>query len=181
MTLLRVARLVALVALVVAVAAIPEHALADQPSIGLWGGNGTYTFVNMNLTNACGFTGTVITETIVYDQTEIDYANGTQKLVEAGPNYVTYSTPYGTLTGRIAGIGETVQNPDGTLTIIGTGPSNFVTVPGSGLVRGSAGHFVALYDPATGSFTVLQDVGVGADNLPAFCTYLGPPGYQFPG
>jgi hypothetical protein len=175
----RIARLVGLAAIIAAMLVIPGRAMAARPSISLL--SYVDSFPNTDLTTACGFTHTTIVETDVINQHIITYVNGTEKAVEAGPNYISYTTPYGTLTGRIAGFGEITQNPDGTLTIIGVGPGNFTTAPGSGPVIGSSGRFVGQFDPATDTFTVLQDVGIRPSNLGAFCTYLGPPGYTFPG
>lgn len=172
MTIVRIARLAGLVAIAVAMAVLPARALAAEPTFTPV--QGVFTFTD---TSTCGFP---IMGKVVINQKMITYADGTTKSVESGRNYFSYSTAYGTLIGPIAGIGEIIPNPNGTYTIIGTGPSNFVTVPGSGPVMGSAGHFVGLFDSDFNLISATQ-VGVTGNNLAAFCTYLGPPGYQYSG
>lgn len=177
MTISRMGRMFGAVAILAAVGVLPAKVLAAGPTIQ------KISFVSQPypapyFSAVCGFP---VTAQDVVNINILTYPDGTIKVTPAGPNTHTLSTAYGTLTARFSGINVSTPNPDGTITFFGTGPGFFITVPGVGPAFGGTGMSLGVFDPNTGTFTLLRSAGPSFSNIAAICTYLGPPGYQFPG
>jgi hypothetical protein len=154
---------------------LPTRALAAGPTVQRI--SYTQTGPAPVLSATCGFT---VMRTDVVNINISTYPDGTILSAPAGPNTRTFFTVYGSFTARFAGINLDKTNPDGTITVVETGPSLLGTVPRDGIVSGFSGADLGILDPATGTFTPIADSLTSFWNYPVVCTFLGPPGYQFP-
>ena len=166
----------AAVAILAVAALLPTRALADGPTVRLI--SYTVTGKAPTVSATCGFT---VMRTDVVNWNMFTWPDGRMLTAPAGLNTRTFFTAYGSFTTRFAGVDMSAPNPDGTITVLGTGPTLLGTIPSDGIISGVNGAELGTYDPATGTFTPIADSLQSFWNYPAVCTFLGPPGYQFPG
>lgn len=148
---------------------LPQRtARADQPSIQrISFDSGQY--VAPNLTRACGFT--VMREDIV-NVTIFTYPDGTEKDVWTGPSYTTWTGPGGSYTADVHGHITITPNPDGTTTVIEVGDNYLLTLPGDGVVRGSAGRQVDVFDQSGNLISATFTGKANYSSFAAQCAYL---------
>jgi hypothetical protein len=133
-----------------------------------------FTFVRTDFTTACGFTVTEHASGRISDLVFTDAAGNVTHVLESYQLRATYNANGKTLLDRVNGPERVVFHPDGSLSIYSFGTFDFTTVPGGGVVSGSAGRTVAEVSP-TGelvSFTYLS--GRVGNNTAAFCAALAP-------
>jgi hypothetical protein len=132
------------------------------------------TFVRDDFTAACGFTVTQHVSGHISDRVFTDAAGNVTHVLESYQLQSTYDANGKTLLDRVNGPERIVFHPDGSLSIYSFGTFDFTTVPGGGVVSGSAGRTVAEISPSGElvSFTYLS--GRVGNNTAAFCAALAP-------
>jgi hypothetical protein len=134
----------------------------------------TVTEVDPFLSEACGFTVTV-SATGHFRMTVYRNADGSTRREVGHPSYrSTFSSEWGAITTDDRGVDKFTENPDGTLSIFGTG-IHF-------RVKGEAyaiGLWQLLIDPDTGELLDASyhgNFGLEAPDIGSFiCARLGPP------